>query len=550
MRLVDIRIRVKLPFTIAFTLFFLLAVTGLYTMILQRCLHDNQTLLDQEIAIQQQASDIAMHMLQARRAEKDFLLRYEPEYVAKVASEIQQTVQCAEEVIRLSRQGGHPRLEVMGEQVIRAMTGYREAFVQLSSGLETIGLTTESGLRGSFRHISHQLEELLNDSALGDQRGHLDALLRWELEFVRVGGRETADRILENARLFRESVEDSPLSPVLKGRLVEGIGAFEGAFRKKLDGNVEVLQLADEPFHQAALRLEGLLDQREIPGIDTAYLRLRRAEKDYLLRQDQQYAVGVQSLVVKLQDKTNASILPAEEKEKINRLLGAYSREFEAAFVQDTENRQLTQVMRGAVHPVEPLSQEIRQQSREVASQVAAKTKAFGERAAVLLLLVSLLAVAICGVVCGGVIISITRSLRALSHFSAEVAKGNLEVTLPITGKDEIGQLATVMGGLVNTMRAIRLLSDRLVILMILISRGAIPERVEGEFHGDFKPVGEALNHMIDKLSGIRLVATRMEQLSQGVAPDKVDDQLFEGDYKKIALAMNAMIDRLGQVRS
>ncbi|MEO5352395.1 MAG: HAMP domain-containing protein [Magnetococcus sp. XQGC-1] len=451
MRLADIRIRSKLSFTIAFTLFFFMVVTVSYTLILHRCLSQNQALRDREFQIQQLAADVALSMLQARRGEKDFLLFRDESHVGRVAAATREAMQRGNTLLQLSREAGHPDVEAKVMQILQAMEAYLQAFQALAEGHVAVGLTEEQGLQGRLRQNAHPLEAMLRQRA--------------------------------------------------PERMVD-------------------------------------------------YLALRRAEKDYLLRHDMRDATTLRMLLHPLQEALSAPGLGEGEREEAGRLLTDYAQAFDALLAQEQKNAVSLATLRGAVHQVEPLSDEIRQLSQATASRVASETQAFGERSSVLLLLFSLLTVAVCGVVCAAVIRSISRSLGALQHFSREISAGHWDALIPVEGGDEMGQLAEVMRSMVSRVHGTRLLSDRLLLIMVLIGRGIIPGKVEGEAQGEFQQVSVALNGMIETLSTIRLVTQRLEQLGQGIVPDKLDEGHREGEFKQMLVAVNRLLDRQSGVRS
>ncbi|MEO5362363.1 MAG: HAMP domain-containing protein [Magnetococcus sp. DMHC-8] len=464
MRLTNGRISTRLSFTIAFTLFFFVAVTVSFTFVLQTCLRQNQFLRDRELHIQQLANEVALQMLQARRAEKDFLLRRELPLVDRVAEAVQEAIRQANAVIRLSREAGHTDVEVKAAQIVQAMNGYLEAFQGLARGHVAIGLTAEEGLQGRFRHASHALEEMVGLT---------------ETETVPGGARD----------------------------------------------------VARQPFAQ-------------VPGEVITYLALRRAEKDYLLRHDAQDATGVHAMLRALHDRIAISHRSEPDKQQAIRLLRDYEHAFDAMLRQDADNAVLMATLRTVVHPVEPLSQEIRQVSQLSATRMAADIQSSGERISVLLLLFSLLTVAVCGVVCGAIIRSIARSLREMERFAGEVAGGHWEAVVPAGGGDEMTRLADAMCTLMRQARAIRLLSDRLLLTMVLVGRGTIPARVEEEGGGDFARVSAVLNRMVDTLSTIPLVTRRLEQLHAGAVPDPLDDPPCGGEVKQLVTVLNNMVQQ------
>ncbi|MBF0401422.1 MAG: HAMP domain-containing protein [Magnetococcales bacterium] len=551
MRLATMRISTKLAFIIAFTLCSFVLVTALYTFILQHSLTQNQQVRDREMRIEQLANEVVIQMLQARRGEKDFLLRKEKALVDSVVVAAQAAIQQANAIIPLSQQGRHAVVESKASQIVQAMKLYLEAFQNLANGHAMVGLGPELGLQGQFRQASHALEALLPNGEVETLRDHLYRIARWEVAYLL--GNRTAEslQLLADSRRLIQQLADSAVSSPWQESLKEALAALVSALQQRLESDTNRPDdWAATPLHGRIMALETLVDQHYIPAALVTYLALRRAEKDYLLRHDSRDAQEVHMVLQRLQDKIAHSRWSEEEKKRGKQLLADYTQAFDALLSQDIKNGVLLSNMRAAVHPVEQLSEEIRATAAALATAVASETQLFGERAAVILLLFSLLTVAICGVVCALIIRSISRSLQDLQQFAKEVAQGRWEALVPVEGGDEIGQLAEQMRIMVHRMRANRLLTDRLVLTMVLIGRGILPEKLDGVFQGDFKVATEALNHMIDTLAVIQQVTRRLEQLDQGVIPEKWDPVVSEGAFKEMVVAMNRVIDLWSAVGS
>ncbi|MTI56181.1 methyl-accepting chemotaxis protein [Geosporobacter ferrireducens] len=89
-------------------------------------------------------------MLQARRAEKDYFLRRDPNYIVRldeIATDLKLSLQSS----------GHT-------QEVKLLEEYREKFNKVAAIEKEIGLTDDEGLKGEYRKAIHRLEPLLNDT--------------------------------------------------------------------------------------------------------------------------------------------------------------------------------------------------------------------------------------------------------------------------------------------------------------------------------------------------------------------------------------------------
>ncbi|MBF0161258.1 MAG: HAMP domain-containing protein [Magnetococcales bacterium] len=538
MSLANLRIRSKLSWTIAITLFFLLLITAAYTVILHQSLAQNQRLQNREMPLQQLANDVTRQMLQARRAEKDFLLYKDPSAQQAGVSAAQMAVQQAQHLQRLSREAGAGHMEEKAAQIVQAMQTYQSILQTLAQGQERVGLAEDLGLQGAFRRASHALEAELQAADPDQLTERLSALLRQDLAYLLHGEASSAQELLVQAQALRVPIQKSShLPPSLQEAFVEAVQGWEEGLKKPA-GNPRLT----DPLHRTLLALNQELARQQLPALFSDYLSMRRAEKDYLLRRTPAEAQKVQSLLHGLQERLAAAQWPGEEGQHAAALLAEYGVAFTAMLRQDEENDRLLVSLREAVRPVEPLSDDIRQLGLTLAQQQGAASQAFGERASVLLLLLSLLSVAICGVLCGAILRSIFRSLQALQSFSTAVSRGEWPVAIPPQGSDEMGQLATALAALVTQMHGLRLWSDRLLLVLHLVGRGIIPEPVCGDFSGRLQHACASLNQMLERLALLPRVSEAMARLSQGIPVEPLEEPAAEGAFKDLVTLLNQLI--------
>ncbi|WP_130471592.1 HAMP domain-containing protein [Candidatus Magnetaquicoccus inordinatus] len=439
------RISSKLAFTIAFTLFFFVAVTTAYTLVLQRTLSQNHSLRSHEIRVQHLASEVAVQMLQARRLEKDFLLRKDLKLLDPLRQAVQRAIQHAQEMIQLRRPGEDEAVADKAQQIIQAMHGYLQALQSLTDGYQQFGLHDEEGLQA--------------------------------------------------------------------------------------------------PLHQASRAMGRWL---RAPEAGATLVQLWQSEKGYWLARDSQSVQEVGQALQQL--RTLLGRLPGKTLGKEEEsLLNDYERHWQAVVAREQQNHLLNEKMRQAIHSVEPLIDEIRQVSEQAAQQRAEHTQSFGEQSAVFLLLFSLLTVAICALVCAIILHSISRSLQTLQQFAQSVSAGHWDALIPLGGCDELGGLANAMRTLVNQVRAVRLLSDRLLLILLLIARGTVPAKVESPVPGEFTAVAETLNAVVDTLTAVRDLAQQWQALAEGQRVAPLPEHLYPGEFKALAQAFNRLLSRLPQ---
>jgi len=132
---------------------------------------------------------IAIQMLQARRNEKDFILRSNEKYLGKHEKTLKGMLTTVLDTKNYIVNEEHKKqLETLSEQ----MKAYQKGFLSLASNMKESGLTPKTGLRGTLRGAVHAVEEDINHvqelkltvSMLMMRRHEKDYLARKDKKYV------------------------------------------------------------------------------------------------------------------------------------------------------------------------------------------------------------------------------------------------------------------------------------------------------------------------------------------------------------------------------
>jgi methyl-accepting chemotaxis protein len=111
---------------------------------------------------------------------------------------------------------------------------------------------------------------------------------------------------------------------------------------------------------------------------------------------------------------------------------------------------------------------------------------------------------------------SITKPLNELSEGTARFSQGYLDVHVGYESKNEIGVLA---GSLNREFEVLQNIVKEITEVVHTIAAGNIGHERVREYHGDFKPISDALNTILDELNGIfSEVRSSSEQVKAGAA--------------------------------
>ena len=157
--------------------------------------------------------------LQARRQEKNFLLRKDEQYTRKALENVEAAGRVLEEIAGLQ-----PGLAARCREALDMLQQYREALVGVNDLHVAMGLTMKDGLRWEFIQAARNMEAEFGKSAMGaDFVIKLLQMRRQEKNYIIRGGEMYVERVTKGAR-------------ELRGMLVAGSGP-EGAA-----GQLEALQ--------------------------------------------------------------------------------------------------------------------------------------------------------------------------------------------------------------------------------------------------------------------------------------------------------------------
>lgn len=191
------QIKIGTKIKISFLLIILLATIIIYQY---KFSNDYQAesyheLITRDLEERKYTYEIESYILQARRSEKDFLLRKDKKYIERVSSAVEEIKSRVNIIIDEHNKKGelHPHTDA----ILEGITTYHNSFISLSDSMILRGLNEESGLQGNFRVASHNIEKKIDSlnnsnllvSYLMLRRNEKDYLLRLTDKYIeRVDG--------------------------------------------------------------------------------------------------------------------------------------------------------------------------------------------------------------------------------------------------------------------------------------------------------------------------------------------------------------------------
>jgi PAS domain S-box-containing protein len=442
----NLRIGEKIGLSFGLVGLLFLGVIWQYQMTLRQSLSDYQRLLDVFEAKKSLTLNIERFMLEARLAEKDFLIHRESAAADKVTRYVGRI---REEAVKFKKIDADAL--TVGKQISRFIENYHTRFEELVAAWRKRGLDHNSGLQGRFRDRAHELEDLTDKFKVGSlylqllqiRRGEKDLGLRREKQYY--------DTVFERIKEFKTKVNNSDLQKGLKIRLHSEMDVYRDALTAYAQDVLrgENIKGGKGPFRDASHRIEDLLKAHYVPDLEKNILQLRRREKDYLLRHDKQYIDMAQGEIQTLRSQIAQSGISSGNKLKFNALLDSYETDFLSLVEQNDIIDRLALEMNDAASQITQMVEhniDIADRTmKETTETINADSQANSRLMLIIVIVALLLGISF------AVYITryITHSLHRIGSVLSRMAHSDPTDRVPVTGgRDELD----AMGAAVNTM--------------------------------------------------------------------------------------------------
>jgi methyl-accepting chemotaxis protein len=231
-------------------------------------------------------------------------------------------------------------------------------FDAIVAAWEVKGLDEASGLQGAFRVAAHELQERSRDYHVDRPYLLLLQIRRSEKDLALRGDPQYQLRVQGLLDEMTATIAGSDLPEQVQRALADEIATYRVEFDAYAAGVLagEDFRGGKGAFRDAAHRIEAILLAHYVPFMETRILEMRRREKDYLLRGDEDgYVAMVNELAAEIRGMIDTSSIAVDEKVALDALLAAYERDFLALVDQDRIIAGLTAEMDNARALITPL---------------------------------------------------------------------------------------------------------------------------------------------------------------------------------------------------
>ncbi|GEM_PF-5215473 len=260
----SLRTRLTLGFAMALLLIGVLMGVALWGA--QRAEEAITRLHDVEFPIEEQVFHISAHLLEARRYEKEFLLRWRElgfdeartRYVTLLNAHLAEIPPKLAKINRL--RAGDPKAAELTGEIDLALADYRRDFLSAADLIGQLG-HVDNGLEADFRIRAHAIEALIPAGAPA-LRADLMQMRRVEKDYLLRGRSQDVAALQQAETRLRASLSSAALPAPLRAKLVE----LTREYRKKFEEYVRINNRIDElrsTYLTAVARTESPLQQLE-----------------------------------------------------------------------------------------------------------------------------------------------------------------------------------------------------------------------------------------------------------------------------------------------
>ncbi|NJO18162.1 MAG: hypothetical protein HC877_21255, partial [Thioploca sp.] len=321
---------------------------------------------------------------------------------------------------------------------------------------------------------------------------------------------------------------------LLEQRGFQDVG-LEGQFRQRVHAIEQALQT--QP--QAQLMID--------------MLTIRRHEKDYLLRTEEEYVDQLHETVTEFKNHVNATELTATIKEQLITLVNQYQVAFDSLVQMDTQIATGIVRYRQSIQQLESLLEQMHQHALADENQARENIHRITQTTVWFILITSSLVITVSLLIALLLAKLLSKPLNFIVQGAQLLTTGNMALTgldptrlIQISRyQDEIGEIGRTFSNLANYFKVV---IDDIVCVSRGLAAGNLHIMPQGEYRGDFRQIKDTLEIV---LPDQQRVIEDIIQVSQGLAEGQLQvtpKALYKGDFAQIETALTTALQSLREV--
>ncbi|MEO5347257.1 MAG: bacteriohemerythrin [Magnetococcus sp. YQC-9] len=251
----------KLALVVGIPMLLLLAAVVGYGSTLHRVLDGYDHLLSQVNREKSHSMAIGRWMLEARRSEKDFLLRLDLKYAERVSAMVEKARQEAKALAKVDDAGPET-----GNKIDMLLESYHRSFKELVHAWKDRGLNHESGSQGTLRKAVHELESeakqlrLQSAQGMGSLEREILTLRRHEKDYLLRLDKSYVAKVDGTLTTIRNLIDGSSLPQAEKETMIRQLNGYQTAFKQLVADNVMIVEKSEE-MRKVVHAIEPLIDE-------------------------------------------------------------------------------------------------------------------------------------------------------------------------------------------------------------------------------------------------------------------------------------------------
>jgi len=221
----------KIAFTLVSIAVLFLVVAWVYHSTLTKTVDGYQYVLEQYSELDEHAMNVEIYMLQARRSEKDFLMRFDKKYAGLVNEAVDKVLDNAQQLAEHEEIIGDAEGVQNANDMAEDAKEYRKAFTRVYDAHVLQGLDEESGLRGEMREAVHKVEADFDE--LGDKTALVSVLMlrRHEKDFMLRKDEKYLEKFAAEMATLKRHVGMLGLSKSVNDDIIANLNTYEDKFK-------------------------------------------------------------------------------------------------------------------------------------------------------------------------------------------------------------------------------------------------------------------------------------------------------------------------------
>ncbi|PZA10513.1 methyl-accepting chemotaxis protein [Rhodopseudomonas palustris] len=199
-------------------------------------------------------------LLEQRRAEKNFLLRKDEQYLGQFQQSGRVAAETLADMIRQTEASGQNELTRSLQSVQTGFDNYQRQFGRLAEASVKLGLKEDLGLEGGLRKSVHGIEKALGQFDAPALMVKMLMMRRHEKDFMLRRNPKYGDDMKKRAAEFAEVLAASDLPETAKTDITQKLAAYQRDFSAWMQGAL-ASGLAEQDMVKAYLSLQPALDE-------------------------------------------------------------------------------------------------------------------------------------------------------------------------------------------------------------------------------------------------------------------------------------------------